>query len=115
MFIVLLICYILTSVGLLMIKMGGSETSISLMSQGISMQMDFKLIIGLISYVVSFLLFTIILQKQNLSFIYPLSAGVVNVISVVLGIIVLKETVSVTGMIGVGLVILGIIFMNLGR
>lgn len=116
MFIILLICYILlTSAGLLMIKLGGSATSVSLAAQGISMQMDFRLLMGLVCYAASFILFTVILQKQNLSVVYPLCAGIVNVFSVVLGMIVLKESVSPTGMAGIGLVILGIVLMNWGR
>jgi len=101
--------------GLLMIKMGGATTSISIKTQGISLQLNFKFIIGLISYAASFVLFTLILQKQNLSVIYPLCAGIVNIISVALGIFFLKETISTPGIIGVVLVIIGIVLMNLGK
>lgn len=115
-FLLLLLCYLLaTSMGLLLIKLGGAGTSFSIASQSISMQMDFKLIIGLMCYAASFVLFSVILQKQNLSIIYPLCAGVVNIVSVVLGVVVLRETISNTGIIGIALIIVGIVLMNLGR
>ena len=99
--------------GLLFIKLGGSGTSISLLGGTLKVSMDIRLLIGLCCYIFSFFLFTYIIQKQNLSYIYPISAGVVNIISVILGILVLKEEVSIYSIIGTGVVILGIILMNI--
>lgn len=114
MFYVLFICYIiLSSLGLLLIKLGGNGTSFSFEMNAFSMAMTYRLIIGLLCYICSFLLFTLILQKKDLSLIYPLSAGIVNVVSVVLGVVVLKEKISIFSLIGIALVIAGIVFLSL--
>lgn len=114
MFCLLFCCYLLlTSLGLLLIKLGGRGTSLSFEPQTFSMIMSYQLVIGLCCYICSFLLFTFILQKKDLSLIYPVSAGVVNVISVVLGVVVLKEKISVFGLIGIALVIAGVVLLSL--
>lgn len=116
MFYILFCCYILlSSLGLVLIKLGGSGTNFALGSQALSIQADFKFIIGLVCYVLSFLLFAFILQKRDLSFIYPLSAGVSNIISVICGVFILKESISVTEIIGIVIVTFGVITLNLGR
>jgi len=116
MFYLLFCCYLLlTSLGLLLIKLGGSGTNLSLEPQTFSLVMSYRLVIGLLCYICSFLLFTFILQKRNLSMIYPLSAGIVNVVSVVLGVVVLKEKITLSGALGIALVIAGVILMSLKR
>lgn len=116
MFFVLFILYILLSTcGMLLIKLGGSGTSIEFATKNMSMQFSYQLIIGLFCYIVSFLLFTIILQKKDLSIIYPICAGVVNVVTVLLGVFVLKEKISPLGITGVAFTVLGIILLNIRR
>ena len=116
MFYILFCCYILLSTcGLLLIKQGGNETAFSLGAQTLTMHIEYKFVVGLVCYILSFFLFTFILQKRDLSLIYPLSAGIVNVISVILGVVVLKETISITGVIGIILVISGVVVLCIGR
>lgn len=113
MFYVLFVLYlILTCAGLLLIKQGGQATHMEIVNSLFSMQMDVKLILGLFSYVLSFLLYTVILQKKDLSYIYPLSAGIVNVVSVIMGVFILKEKMEITGIIGTIMIIIGVILLN---
>lgn len=114
MFYVLFCSYVLLStLGLLLMKLGGSSTSLSFEVHTFSMVMSYRLIIGLLCYICSFLLFILILQRKDLSLIYPLSAGIVNVVSVVLGVVVLKEKISPFGLIGIVLVIAGVVLLSL--
>ncbi len=116
MFYLLFCCYLLlSSLGLLLIKLGGNGTSLSFEPQTFSMVMSYRLVIGLCCYICSFLLFTFIVQKRNLSLIYPLSAGIMNVISVLLGVVVLKEKITISGALGIALVIAGVVLMSLKR
>lgn len=115
-FYALFVCYVLLStLGLLLIKLGGNGTMFALEPQTISMQIDFRYAIGLACYILSFLLFTVILSKRELSWIYPVSAGIINIVSVILGVAVLKETVSSTEIVGITLVIAGTILMSARR
>ncbi len=116
MFYLLFCCYlILSSLGLLLMKMGGSGTNLSFEPQAFSLVMPYRLMIGLLCYIGSFLLFTLILQKSNLSLIYPVSAGIMNIVSVVLGVIVLKEKITTAGAIGISLIIAGVVLLSLKR
>lgn len=113
MFYILFILYlVLTSCGLLYIKLGGQSTSASITNSIFSIQLDFRLIIGLICYVLSFLLYTIILQKRDLSYIYPISAGIINIISVLMGVIILKEKISTSGIVGIAAIVIGVVLLN---
>ena len=116
MFYLLFGCYLcLSCFGLLFIKLGGSGTSLSLDSGMFSMMISYRLMIGLFCYICSFLLFTFIIQKRDLSWVYPLGAGIMNVATVLLGVVVLKEKITVTGAIGIALVIAGVILMSVKR
>lgn len=113
MFYILFILYlVLTSCGLLYIKLGGQSTSASITNSIFSIQLDFRLIIGLVCYVLSFLLYTIILQKRDLSYIYPISAGIINIISVLMGVIILKEKISTSGIVGIAAIVIGVVLLN---
>ena len=61
------------------------------------------------------MLYIVILQKRDLSYIYPLSAGIVNVVSVMVGVIVLKEKISLTGYLGIAAIIIGVVLLNIKR
>ena len=70
-------------------------------------------LIGFISYILSFLLFTNIIVKFDLSYIMPISSGLVQVITLISGFVIFNEQIKVKGIIGAIIVILGIIIMNL--
>lgn len=113
MFYFLFVLYLfLTSMGLLFIKLGGKSTTITIAHSIFSIQIDLKLFFGLLCYVFSFLLYTVILQKRDLSYIYPISAGILNVITVLIGVVILKEKITASGIIGVAAIILGVVLLN---
>ena len=70
-------------------------------------------LLGLISYILSFLLYTRIIVNFNLSFIVPVTAGIVQILTLGFGIILFNETISKLSIIGVTLVIVGIVIMNI--
>ena len=110
----LFILYMLLScTGLLLIKMGGSTTKIALEESRFLVNVDLKFVLGLCFYIMSFLLFTYVIQKRNLSYIGPLGAGFINIITVAMGILFLHEKVSAIQMVGAGVVIVGIVLMNI--
>lgn len=114
MFYLLFCCYLLLSgLGLLFLKLGGNGTNLSFDPHAFSLVMSYRLVIGLFFYICSFLLFTFILQKRDLIWIYPLGAGILNIVVVLLGVVVLKEKITITGAIGIALVIAGIVLMSL--
>ena len=71
--------------------------------------------IGFVCYLGSFLLFTRVITMFDLSYIYPIVTGIVQILTLVASAVVFKENMSIQSVIGVIIVIVGIIIMNFKR
>ena len=67
---------------------------------------------GFICYLASFLLFTRIVTKFDLSYIMPICTGVVQIVTLIAAKLIFKEIITTQGLVGAVLVILGIVIMN---
>lgn len=67
--------------------------------------------IGFVCYICSFLLFTRMVIMFDLSYIMPLTTGIVQILSLVASSVVFKESISKQGIIGASIII-GLIIMN---
>lgn len=111
---VLVIIYILLTIaGLILMKIGGNTGTISFGEGGFNFSMNFVSLLGFVSYIASFLLFTNIVVKFELSYIMPITAGIIQVLTLLSGCLIFKEKVTINGIIGISLVIIGIVVMNL--
>lgn len=68
--------------------------------------------IGFVCYICSFLLFTRMVIMFDLSYIMPLTTGIVQILSLVASSVVFKESISKQGIIGASIIIIGLIIMN---
>ncbi|WEG74292.1 EamA family transporter [Vagococcus intermedius] len=64
-------------------------------------------------YVVSFLLWMIIISKNDVSKIVPIGLGATNILIMFLSYFLLGESISMIQLIGVVTVIAGVILMNI--
>lgn len=71
--------------------------------------------IGFVCYLGSFLLFTRVITMFDLSYIYPIVTGIVQILTLVASAVVFKENMSIQSIIGAIIVIVGIIIMNFKR
>lgn len=111
---ILVIVYIVLAIsGLVLMKIGGNTGTLSLAQGEFIFSMNFVSLFGFVSYIASFLLFTNIVVKFDLSYIMPISSGIIQVLTLLSGYLIFKEKVSINGIIGVSFVILGIIVMNI--
>lgn len=111
---ILVILYILLTItGLVLMKLGGNTGSILIENMSLSFTMNFISLIGFISYILSFLLFTNIVVKFDLSYIMPITSGLIQVLTLLSGFFIFNEVISTKGIIGASLVICGIIVMNI--
>ena len=113
--------YILTSIyilltngGLYCFKLGGDSLSLSLKG-GISFKVGFITFLGLLFYISSFLLWQKLLATYDLSYIVPLTTGIVQVIVLIMGYFIFKENVSLVNLGGIILVIIGIVLISIKR
>lgn len=113
--ILLVIVYLLLTVGALTLVKMGSESRFSVSGGIFSMVIDFKLIIGLIMYIVSFLLYIGIISNFNLSYINPITTGISTVLIILSAVFILKEQITLFQYAGITLIILGVILANIRR
>lgn len=111
---ILVVVYlVLTVCGLVFMKLGGNPGTFTMQEGTISFGINWISAIGFICYIGSFLLFTRIVAKFDLSYIMPLTTGIVQVLTLVASKIIFKENLSTQGIIGASIIILGILIMNI--
>lgn len=109
---IMIACYLFFTVtGLLLIKIGGKDFFILTESSKLVIQASWKFIIGFISYVISFIIWTVLLQKFNLSYMYPILVGAAYIFIMLASFYILKEKISLINIIGSGVILIGILLM----
>lgn len=110
-----IIYLILTSSGLILIKLGGNSGTFSLVNSNVTFAIHPISLIGMVCYIGSFFMFTKIVNMFDLSYILPITTGIVQVVSVIAAFMIFKEKISIYTISGIILVIIGIVLMNLKK
>ena len=110
-YILILVYIFCTTSGITFMKLGGDSLHLGIKG-GLSFGVSWTTFLGLLFYLVSFLLWQRIVVKYDLSIIVPIVNGIVQVITLIIGHFIFKETLSVTSYIGTFLVIIGIVKAN---
>lgn len=115
--IVTIIFYAIISVsGLTLVKLGsGNPLSFSIGQSGFTFGAGWMTLLGLVLYVISFLIYMTLVTKNNLTYITPVSSAVVYILTMVVSLFILKEQVTVTQWIGWCLILVGVVFMNIKK
>ena len=71
--------------------------------------------LGFLLYLCSFLLWQRMIVKYDLSIMVPIVTGIVQIVVLLIGHFIFKESLPITGIIGAMLIILGIVLMALGK
>ena len=80
---ILMFLYIVfTITGLVLIKMGGQNLSLTFNNIGLNLSINFKTMLGFIFYIISFLLWMIILSKTDikLSILFPVITAIIQIV-----------------------------------
>lgn len=105
---------ILASSGLILFKLGSMNATLSLNLFSFTINYSIKMILGLLCYGCSFILWMLIVSKSDLTIAMPLSVALVNTLVIVGSCLVLKERITFTQGIGIFIVILGVCIMTYG-
>ena len=111
--IVFVIYALLSVTGLLLIKVGTSDTSVVIQDGLFNMQASPKFIIGLIIYICSFIISIYVIKHMKLSIFYPVATGTILLLTCILSVYFLKESVGTFQIIGMALILCGIVFINI--
>lgn len=106
---------ILTTLGVVLMKSGGNTGTISMINKDITLAINWISLLGFVCYLVSFLMYTKIIVIFDLSYIVPICTGIAQILALIAAKIVFKEQISLAGIVGTALIIIGIIIMNLPK
>ena len=112
--ILFLIYVCLSAGGLLLFKLGSGDVHVLITSSLFSVQFSWKMLLGIACYGCSFVLWLFIVSKMNLSIAMPLSVGLVNILVLIGSLVFLKEPITISQWIGVGVIVMGLAIINIG-
>ncbi len=107
-YILLAIYIIFSSLGMVLIKSGASNSDISIKDNIFNMHVSLTFILGLLLYIVSFILWIFILQKFPLTYISPVSYGLVYIAIAIFSFLILNTIITKAQIIGAVFIIIGI-------
>lgn len=108
--------YLLCSVGgLVLFKLGTNFPAISWLEQLLPLRLSVVSLGGCVCYVVSFLLYLLLVSHNELSILYPIATGLSCILVLLASTLLLHETVRPIGWIGAAVIVLGILLVNLGQ
>lgn len=115
MFVVILAVYALLSVGgLTLFKLGAQQAmDIGITSNVLSVSISWLSLVGLFLYICSFLIYMGLVSKIQLSYLMPISSGVVYMLTFTVALLVFHEPITSFKLIGSFFVLCGIVLMNL--
>lgn len=105
---------VFSSAGIMLIKLGGDSLNLNLKGS-FSLKMGYITLAGLCCYLVSFLLWQKVLVSYNISYIVPITTGIIQIIVLIFSIVVLKEPYSIQSIIGVIVIVIGIVLLTSGN
>lgn len=104
---------ILSSMGIILFKLGASEASVSLTKGLFNFQMSYISMIGLLCYLLSFVLWMYIIANKNVSYIVPLGLGLTNVMILVGSYFILGESISMINIVGAAVILIGVLIISM--
>jgi len=113
-YILAIIYLIFTTSGLTFMKLGGDSLHLTF-KEGVNFKIGWLTFLGFCLYLISFLLWQRMLVKYDLSIMVPIVTGIVQILVLVIGHFVFKESLGLISLIGAGVVILGIILIAIGK
>lgn len=111
--VVFIVLYVIFAVvGSTLLKYGGLEQVKSLFTiPFVNMSVSWITLVGFICYGISFLLYTVLLNKFALSFISPLTVSLVYILLMITAFVIFKEPITVQKIIGSSLILCGILMI----
>ena len=101
---------IIALIGTTLIKRGGSEQAIISFS---GLYISFKMIIGILFYGVSFLLYVFRISKMQISIVMPVLNALNSAAIVMIGVLLFKEKIVLGQAMGIVVVIFGVVLIGI--
>jgi len=105
---------IFTTSGIFCMKSGGDSLQISL-KNGFHFDLGYVTALGFLLYICSFLLWQKLIATYDLSYIVPITTGIVQVIILIFSYFIFKEHISLINLIGILFIISGIVLVSIKK
>ena len=115
--IILIAVYIILTIGgVVLFKLGTQKDFLVSIATGVfTFKISLLSIIGLVCYLCSFFMYMFLISKFDLTYIVPVTTGIVQVATFVLAIMIFKESVTVSKVVATGLILIGVILLNIKK
>lgn len=114
-FIIIGIYLLLTMLGLVLMKLGGNTGTFAMDNGNINFGISPISLLGFICYIGSFFVYTRMVVMFDLSYITPLCTGIVQILTLIASKVIFKENISIQGIVGASIIIIGLLIMNWKR
>lgn len=108
--------YVLATVGgVTCVKLGAAGNKFLFQQGAVDLRLEVFTIVGIVLYLLSFVLWNVLLGKFNVNYIQPISSGVNNALTLLVSVVLLHESATLFQWSGIGLILIGVVLMNLGK
>lgn len=104
-----------SSFGMVLIKKAGSDTGISITEGKLSISVTGLFVLGLMLYMVSFVLWIYVINMFSLTYISPVVYGGVYILITILSVFLLGESFNIRLLLSSFLIIAGIILASISK
>ena len=102
--------------GVTLFKLGTEkEFFVSVANGMFDFKISFISLVGLLCYVCSFLMYMFLISKFDLTYIVAVTTGIMQVLSVIVGIMIFKETLTLSKFAGTVCILIGVAIINLKK
>ncbi len=107
--------FILTCSGLVLMKYGSMAKQALFKIPVVDMTVSVYWFLGLACYGISFLLYTVLVSRHNLSFLNPFTVGVTSILIFASSALFFHEAITLGKVIGLLTILLGVIILNVSK
>ena len=106
---------LLSAGGLVLFKLGGQDAAFQVGKTGFSLALSWKMLLGILCYLCSFLLWLVIFSRTQLTFAMPLSVGIVNTLVFLGSARFLGERITPLKILGLAVIVLGLFLISIPK
>lgn len=106
---------LLSAGGLVLFKLGGQDAAFQVGKTGFSLALSWKMLLGILCYLCSFLLWLVIVSRTQLTFAMPLSVGIVNALVFLGSAHFLGERITPLKILGLAVIVLGLFLISIPK
>lgn len=104
---------LISTFGLILFKLGANYgINLIFENKTFNLTMNLFSVVGILLYLISFILYLFLISHFNLSYLIPFTTGIAQVLIVFFSSVILKENITIFHILGITMIIIGVLFIN---